>query len=511
MNNEEHSSKSNDNKMNNKTRAVFGLCGILLMVGVLTGAFAIYQTDKKLMDVPQKLLQTQKLQEALNNANNSLKSAKLSTDKEVILKNLEAFRESAETIRENLPSQRLQSLPQDDEKLRNRMNHYSDIKLRLQAYMYVIDNAHHEFQKLLESQTDKAYFELVRETDRSNSVSEVINNYVTPLVSTSQLGTDVNLIVANLEKAKSARETGTIDYLKDASEKAHKRINASFKVHIQDKNFDNLENITYQIVSFAHGNNNIFQLQRQLLSLEQELEGMFQQYEAAFEQIHAINAGQKNKHTENLYNHVSQTQNMIFVSLWLNLLILTGAAFYLGYPALRQALISFEANILRQLFSQIRALFTNLIPAKGQNRNFEPAAQDIDGIQKKDKEETRSWSQILSETKSEYPETDKDDDKIQLYKQRHSAKGSGTDFDDEQEKPLLLDTTMRISAQRNRLKKALSEMESPQNKEISTSDIRIEEIISRIKNYDLKDHGDTKTDINAENEDMSYKSRKAAG
>lgn len=483
-------------------KAILGVCGGFFILCVFVCLQALMTLQTGITPMPEKYLGSQKVYQAVNNAELALKKARISETKQDLMANLSTFRSSIGALRTEVPASVTEQMPEDDAEIRRLLNKHNGLSIRLSTYLYVIDNAHKEFQKALAEQTDKAYFNLVMETDRSESVSEIVNNYVTPLLSTTQLGTDVNLIVAYLEKAGSADSGPDIQSMKADTDKALKRINAAFGLHKEDTNLAAIEDITFQIVSFAHGPNNIFEIKQEILSLEESIGQQFELYDSTFASIREYSRELRTQYVETLYTQVDSIQTYLTVLLGLSLMIFAGSLAFV----LKSLISDKEAKTLQQetagkkgwsgkdmrleQFNRAKKALSGLSD-NVQNRldslvqrvsDFKTAGKD-DHVLFEDEDESGSDPTLKQNSDFSnlpgYESSSVENTRFGEQRMKHGRMMEQSPDDDIQ--PLLLDTTMRIEAQRQRLKKALSELDdSEQNRHHAKtySEHKIDEIIA---------------------------------
>lgn len=458
-----------------KESILIGLLAGFFIICMGFGAHAFFSLNSSIAPIPDKFLSSQHIHQSVLNARTAIHNARNAEDKDALLSHLASFRQNLQTLRETTPSSFKLTLPSDDDEMREILNDHANLTIRLNTYLYVIDNAHKEFQDVLSKQTDKAYFDLVMETDRDTSVSRIVNNYVTPLVSTTQLGTDVNLIVANLEKAGAAEQKGYVQNIKTASDNALKRINAAFSLHHEDRAFAGIEDITFQIVSFAHGPNNVFEIKQRLLDLESDLIRQMTIYDQAFADILRYSNTQRAKYAGLLYNEIDQTQRSVMILMGLNLILFVFAVIYAVFT-------------LNKRSGKTSDIFTNFTKSMKHLQNtfkskIFPHAYTDEAVPDK---ESGDIDDIKNAIK---PGQDKDDlwssMRRKLYKKTSDPllSDNANHKEGESIKPLLLDTTMRIEAQRQKLKKALSELDDVKTDREKTHNNyhHIDDIVSMIK------------------------------
>lgn len=455
-----------------------------VLIGLLAGFFilcmgfsahALFSLNNGIAPIPDKFLSSQHIHQSVLNARAAIQNARNAEDKDALLSHLASFRQNLQTLREATPASFQMTLPSDDDEIRELLNDHANLTIRLNTYLYVIDNAHKEFQDVLSKQTDEAYFNLVTETDRDTSVSRIVNNYVTPLVSTTQLGTDVNLIVANLEKAGTAEQKGYVQDIKTASDNALKRINAAFSLHHKDKAFAGIEDITFQIVSFAYGPNNIFEIKQRLLDFENDLIRQMNLYDRAFADILRYSNTQRAEYAGLLYNKIDQTQSSVMILMGLNLMLFVFAVIY---AALVLNQDSGKASELRLNVTKSMKQLQDTIKSKISRHGYTNKAAAAENPDETD--------DIKNAPKLR---TDKDDlwssmrRKLRKKKSDPLLSDNETHENGESIKPLLLDTTMRIEAQRQKLKQALSELDDVKtDREKSYQNHQhIDDIVSMIK------------------------------
>lgn len=437
---------------------ILGFLGIGTIVAII--AYAIL--TKQLAPVPAQYLETQKVQNTLSQAEMALHKAHLSEDHESLLKNLYSFSSHMKDIRADFSQKQLKDLPAEDSDLKEMLRNHGGFKVRLDTYLYVIDNAHKEFLNKLNKKIDQAYFNLVSETDRSNSVSGIVNNFVTPLISTAQLGTDVNLIVANLERAGKTQQKIALQNLKESTDKALKRINASFNLHKGDPTFSGIEDITYQITSFAHGPNNIFEIKQNILTLEQQISKQFEIYDSVFASAYQFNKGKRSELARNLVMKTTMLQNFMIAFIVLNLIVFAGAISLLVFKS--KSLASTASVRDKNIREKPDSVFYERLRDFG--RRFRQSIEQIN-LKKLAKrlhtsDKKKSPKKNLSATSQKHERSASTlsmiDQKVFSSAQKGES-NSNADDDNESMAPLLLDTTMRIEAQRQKLKQALSELD----------------------------------------------------
>ena len=479
-------------------KAILGVCGGFFILCVFVCLQALMTLQTGIAPVPEKYLGSQKIYQAVNNAELALKKARISETKQDLMANLSTFRSSIDVIRSDVPADVTGKMPENDTEIRELLNKHNGLSIRLSTYLYVIDNAHKEFQKALAEQTDKAYFNLVMETDRSESVSKIVNNYVTPLLSTTQLGTDVNLIVANLEKAGSAESGPDIQSMKADTDKALKRINAAFSLHKKDSNLAAIEDITFQIVSFAHGPNNIFEIKQEILALEDSIGQKLELYDATFAGIKEYSRELRTRYVETLYTQVDSIQTYLTILLGLSLMIFAGSLAFV----LKSLISEKEEKTLKQDASDKKVWSGKDLKVEKLKRARKALSGLSDTVQNRldsliqraadfksagkddpillDDELDPGLSVKQGESFSRLPgyepsPAENASPSAQYMRQRQADQSPDDDI-----QPLLLDTTMRIEAQRQRLKKALSELDdTEQAKHPKTySEHKIDEIVA---------------------------------
>ena len=477
---------------------------------------ALMSLQHGIAPLPEKYISTQTIHQAVSDAQIALQKAHLSQTHDDVYQNLADFRANIDKVRQDTPESFQVSLPDDDQQVRSLLKNHADLTVRLNTYLYVIDNAHKEFQDILSEQADKAYLDLVMETDRSQSIPGIINNFVTPLVSTTQLGTDVNYIVANLEKAGSANQKSAVIELIKGSDNALKRINAAFSLHKDDPSFQKVEDITFQIVSFAHGPNNIFEIRQTLLGLNEQLIRVLEQYDLAFIDIYRYSNTLRAEYAGILYQEISQTQNAILIILGLNILIFIGSAVGFAILTHKQKAANASQSEVKQPQIELDRKTENQSFLK--RKSYLVLIAALDNIKVRTKHAYDCLRSIiqLKQTNSDISLDDKyahnpqeQDNKDLISSQRSYSEildknetytqDSKQDTSQDEIRPLLLDTNMRIDAQRQKLKKALSELDdshSARSKELKTQPI--DDVLNMLNETEQNNGSETNAQLAAQ-------------
>lgn len=458
-------------------RLIFPAMGTFLALAVILSGLALTGLYSGLSPLPEKYLGSQYLHQSVANAELALQNARVAENKEELIRNLDFFEKNIAHIYKAAPNLFSPELANKSHELREVLDQHTGLGIRLTTYLYVIDNAHREFLSIHQDQTDKAYFNLVSETDRSESVPDIVNEYVTPLVSTTQLGTDVNLIVANLEKAETADQKPAVRVLEKSSQEALKRINAALNLHKDSPAQADIEDITFQIVSFAHGPNNIFEIKQALLSLKEDIATLSRFYERELLRVKSYSQEQRATYAGQLYQEIESAQSYLSFLLFLNVGLFIAALIY--------ALIQFKGGGLadkRQIALEQDDQKTKPV-SKAQERQVKDVPLRTLGqtiatirdfhINKMKKHIGRGTQEAhagqISVGKKSVDDTD--------------------NVENEAIQPLLLDTNMRIEAQRQKLKQALSQLNEGQSLSEKSVTVGETEATRRITKKDISTDG----------------------